>query len=114
MRLGVGVRVPQAAVFAAALSATMVVCALWAGTAAAVNGSLVICTTGGSSGQTYTFSITKGLYKTIDPAFQVPGGGCGAPLSVVAGNYTIIEDLSSGQFTLQSFAVSGGTKLGGN
>src|SRR5579871_4926381 len=93
--------------FVVAVSATALLCALWAGIASAAgaaNGSIEICKApdNGAAGQSFSFTGTSGA-ATVSAT--VTGGSCSAPLTAKAGSWVILEDLSSGLWTMQSDSV---------
>src|SRR4051812_44955127 len=94
-------------VWPAALTAAGLAGGFWAAsgfaaqTAGGAKGTLEVCKDAANSaaGQTFTFTATSGTKAPITAT--VAGGSCSAPLPAQAGNWVILEDLSSGLWLMQ-------------
>jgi hypothetical protein len=102
--------------FVAAAVCAAIVSAAWAGVASARSaapGSLEICKSkdNGAAGVLFSFTATHG---TVSQTVSVKGGDCAAAFGAAAGNWTIVEDLSSGLWKMVGADVTGGALLSEN
>ena len=93
--------------FVVAVAASALLCAMWTGIASAAGagpGSIEICKApdNGAAGQSFSFTATLGT-STLNAT--VTGGSCSAPMSAKAGSWVILEDLSSGLWTMTADSV---------